>query len=128
MSHQAHNAKSLTTIQILAAVSAANTAAATSLGIDISDYEGVLTVTQNIGVVSGGSITGKLVTSDASDLSGSVDVPGGGFTAVTTSTDPAAESLHVEVSSLKKYIGYVGTIVTGGVLVGVTAVGSKKIV
>lgn len=128
MSYNANNAKGLTTSQLIAAVSAANTAAATSLGVDISEYEGVITVTQNVGVVTAGSITGKLVTSDASDLSGSVDVTGGGFTAVTTANDPAAQSVTVSCSALKTYIGYVGTIATGPAVVGVTMVGQKATV
>lgn len=128
MSYNANNAKGLTTSQLIAAVSAANTAAATSLGVDISEYEGVITVTQNVGVVTAGSITGKLVTSDASDLSGAVDVTGGGFTAVTTANDPAAQSVTVACSALKTYIGYVGTIATGPAVVGVTMVGQKATV
>lgn len=125
MSYNANNAIGLTTSQLIAAVSAANTAAATSLGVDISEYEGVITVTQNVGVVTAGSITGKLVTSDASDLSGAVDVTGGGFAAVTTA---AAQSVTVSCSALKTYIGYVGTIATGPAVVGVTMVGQKATV
>lgn len=128
MSYQAHNAKSTTTVQVLAPANAANTAGATSLGVAVGDYEGVLTFTQNVGTVTGGSITGKLVHSDASDLSGATDVTGGGFAAITTSNDPAIESLHVEVSALKAYVGYVGTIVTGPAQVGVAMLGSKKTV
>lgn len=128
MSYQANNALGLTTTQVLAPANAANTAAATSLGVDISEYEGTLTVTQNVGVVTGGSITGKLVTSDASDLSGSVDVTGGGFTAVSTANDPAIQSVHVQCSALKTYIGYVGTIVTGPAYVGVSMLGNKATV
>lgn len=128
MSYQAHNAKSTTTTQVLAPANAANTAAATSLGVAVGDYEGVLTFTQNVGVVTGGSITGKLVHSDASDLSGATDVTGAAFAAVSTSNDPAIESLHVEVSALKAYVGYVGTIATGPAYVGVAMLGSKKTV
>lgn len=128
MSYQSNNALGLTTIQVLAPANAANTAAATSTGVDISEYEGTITVTQNVGIVTGGTITGKLVTSDASDLSGAVDVTGGGFTAVSTATDPAIQSVHVQCSSLKKYIGYIGTIVTGPAYVGVSMFGSKSTV
>lgn len=128
MSYQASNAKGQTTTQILAPANAANTAAATSAGVDVSEYEGALTFTQNVGVVTGGSITGKLVTSDASDLSGAVDVTGGGFTAVSTSNDPAIESVHIQCSALKKYVGYIGTIATGPAQVGVSMIGSKATV
>jgi hypothetical protein len=115
----------VTTLQLLASVDAAATANATSAaGVDISDYEGYLIVTQNVGLLDGGSLTGKVITSASSDLSDPSDVAS--FTQVTTSTDPAAQSLSIQVSDCKKYIGYVGTIVTGGAIVGCTAVGVKK--
>jgi hypothetical protein len=117
----------VTTLQLLASVDAAATAnASTVTGIDVTDYEGFLIVTQNVGLLDGGSITGTVITSASSDLSSPTTV--GTFTAVTTSTDPAAQSISVELNKCKKYIGYVGTIVTGGALVGCTAVGKKKTV
>lgn len=125
MSYNANNAKGLTATLILASVAAANTAAATSLGVDVSQYEGTLTFVQNIGVVTAGSIDGKLVHSDASDLSGAEDVSGATFAQVTTSTDPAVEAIHVQAAALKKYVGYVGTIATGPALVGVAMLGQK---
>lgn len=126
MSYNASNAKGLTTTQLLAPADAANTAAATTAGVDISAYEGTLTFTQSIGVVTAGSITGKIVTSAASNLSNSSDA--GTFTQITTSTDPASESIHIQCSALKQYIGYVGTIVTGPAVVGVTMQGQTATV
>ena len=115
----------VTTLQLLASVDAAATAnASTVTGLDVTEYEGYLIVTQNVGLLDGGSITGTVITSASSDLSDPTTV--GTFTAVTTSTDPAAQSISVPCAGLKQYIGYVGTIVTGGALVGCTAVGTKK--
>lgn len=123
----ASNAKSVTTLQLLASVDAANTAAASTVtGLDITEYEGFLIVTQNVGLLDAGSITGTVITSASSDLSSPTTV--GTFTAVTTSTDPAAQSIAIEVNKCQQYIGYVGTVVTGGALIGCTAVGAKKYV
>lgn len=117
----------VTTLQLLASIDAAATAnASTVTGIDVLDYEGFLIVTQNVGLLDGGSITGTVITSASSDLSDPTTV--GTFTAVTTANDPAAQSISVELNKCQRYIGYVGTIVTGGALVGCTAVGKKKTV
>ena len=126
MSYHSSNAQSLTTVQLLAPVAAAATANATGTGVDVSEYEGTLTFTQNIGVVTAGSITGKIVTSDNSNLTSSSDA--GTFTAITTSNDPAVQSIHIECSKLKTYVGYVGTIVTGPAVVGVTMQGANATV
>lgn len=123
----ASNAQSVTTLQLLASVDALDTAAASTVtGLDITEYEGFLIVTQNVGLLDGGSITGTIITSAASNLSSPTTV--GTFTAVTTSTDPAAQSIAIEVNKCQQYIGYVGTVVTGGALIGCTAVGAKKYV
>jgi hypothetical protein len=117
----------VTTLQLLASIDAAATAnASTVTGLDVAGLEGFLIVTQNVGILDGGSITGTVITSAASDLSDPTTV--GSFTAITTSTDPAAQSISVELNKCQKYIGYVGTIATGGALVGCTAVGRMKTV
>ena len=117
----------VTTLQLLASVDAAATANATSAaGIDVTDYEGFLIVTQNVGILDGGTIVGTVITSASSNLSSPTTV--GTFTSVSTSTDPAAQSVSIELNKCQQYIGYVGTIVTGGALVGCTAVGKKKTV
>jgi hypothetical protein len=119
--------QAVTTMQLLASIDAAATAnASTTTGIDVLDYEGFLIVTQNVGLLDGGSITGTIITSATSNLADPTTV--GTFTAVTTASDPAAQSISVELNKCQRYIGYVGTIVTGGALVGCTAVGKKKTV
>jgi len=121
-------AQSLSTVTLLASVDAANTAAATGTMVDISAWDGAIVVTQNCGILDGGSLTGSIQTGDASNGSDAADLTGADFTAVTTSTDPASQSIVIQASACKKYIRYVGTIVTGGALIGVTAVGTPKIV
>ena len=119
-------ARSVTTLQLLASIDAAATANATGTGVDISEFEGFLIVTQNCGLLDAGTLTGKIITSASSDLSDPTDVIS--FTQVTTSTDPNVQSVVIECNACKKYIGYIGTIATGGALIGCTAVGSKKYV
>jgi len=119
--------QAVTTMQLLASVDAAATANATSAaGIDVTDYDGFLIVTQNAGILDGGTLIGTVITSASSNLSSPTTV--GTFTTVSTSNDPAAQSLSIELNKCLQYIGYVGTIVTGGALVGCTAIGKKKTV
>lgn len=114
----------VTTLQLLAPVDAAATANATGTGIDVSTLEGYLIVTQNVGVVDAGSITGTIITSAASNMSSPTTV--GTFTAVTTSNDPLSQSISISLNKCQQYISYLGTIVTGGALVSCTAVGRDK--
>ena len=125
MSLNPSNTGGLTTTQLLASISAAATANATGTGVDVSEYEGSLVFTQNIGLITG-TIDGKIITSDASNLSSPSDA--GTFTQITASTDPASQSITIQCSALKKYVGYIGTIGTGPALVGCTMLGQKSIV
>ena len=119
--------QAVTTMQLLASVDAAATAnATTATVIDINDYEGFLIVTQNAGILDGGTLIGTVITSATSNLADPTTV--GTFTTVSTSNDPLAQSISIEVNKCKQYIGYIGTIVTGGALVGCTAIGKKKTV
>lgn len=119
-------AKSLTTTAMLSSVSCANTAAATQgTGTDISAYEGTLVFIENVGTITG-TLAGKIITSASSNLADPTDV--GTFTARTTSNDNATSTLEVNCSALQQYVGYVGTIVTGPALIGVSVTGSLKYV
>jgi hypothetical protein len=119
-------AKALTHTAMLSSVSCANTAAATQgTGTDISAYEGTLVFIENVGTITG-TLAGKIITSAASNLSSPTDV--GTFTARTTSNDNEVMVLEVQCSALKQYVGYVGTIVTGPALIGVSVAGSLKYV
>ena len=119
-------AKSLTTTAMLSSVSCANTAAATQgTGTDISAYEGTLVFIENVGTITG-TLAGKIITSASSNLSSPTDV--GTFTARTTSNDNECKTLEVNCSALQQYVGYVGTIVTGPALIGVSVTGSLEYV
>lgn len=115
-----------TAFSLLNSVSAAATANATGPGVSLvaSDYEGSIEITQNIGAVTG-SITGKI--QDSPDGSTDwQDVAGATFTAVSSAN--SVQRIRIGAQETRGHIRYVGTIVTGPALVGVTASGIKKTV
>lgn len=116
-----NSAKSASAVTLLKPASAADTAAATGLGVAIGQYEGDLMITQHVGVVTAGSITGKLQECDDAAGTNAVDITGAVFTAVTTANDdPNIQKITVDSNSLSKnYLRYVGTIVTGPAILGV---------
>lgn len=118
-----------TATSLIDAVSAANTAAATSGSgkwLDVRTYEGDIVVVQQIGAVTG-SITGKLQSATDANGTGAADISGYTYTAVSS-----ANNTQTVVVDPKKvvggFLGYVGTIATGPALVSVSAVGQKKYV
>jgi cellobiose-specific phosphotransferase system component IIB len=111
---------SLTTA-LLAAASCANTAAATGTGVDLVEYEGPVVIVQNHGA-STGTLNGKI--QDSADNITFNDVSGLTFTQSTTTAD--VQSLVVQSKQVRRYIKYVGTVVTGPQVVGVTMTGVKK--
>lgn len=125
-------ASAATSTALLNAVDAANTAAATSgtgLWLDVRPYDGEILVTQNVGVVTAGSITGKLQSATDANGTGAADITGATFTAVTTANDPSSQKVAVDVRQVTGgFLGYVGTIATGPAAVSVVASGKKKIV
>lgn len=111
-----------TAVNVLAAVSAANTAAATSSAVDLLGYEGPVLVIQNHGTGTG-TLDGKL--QDSGDGSTDwQDVTGATFTQVTTTAN--TQKLALSPRGVRRYVRYVGTIVTGPHLIGVTLVGMGK--
>jgi hypothetical protein len=113
--------------QLLPPASCANTAAATSgngFWTDLSAYEGDVLVTQTIGAVTG-SITGKLQAADDANGLNAADITGATFTAVSAANNVQSIAINAR-GTAKKFIGYVGTIVTGPALAGVVAHGVKK--
>lgn len=110
---------------------AARTATVTGTGVDVSAYEGVLKVTQNVGTTTGTSPTlaGKIQAS--ADNSAWSDVSGATFTGATGATKQSiALDLRVVGTTVAgaKYIRYVGTIggTTPSFSMGVYATGAKK--
>ena len=114
-------------VQMLAPISAAATVNATSAWIDVRKYEGDLVIVSNIGIITG-TITPTI--EDATDGSGTgaatVTPAEGAFTQVTTSNDPLQEKRTIPAGSVRGWIRYVGTIVTGPALVGVTLLAHPK--
>ena len=112
-----------TVTMVLSPVSAANTAAATGVGVDLLDYEGPVVITQHCGLGTG-TLVGKI--QDSADNSSFADVTGLDFTSKTTAV--AIEKLVVQSKQVRRYIKYVGTVTTGPQIVGVSMVGVKKTV
>lgn len=110
-----------TVVNLLSPVSAANTAAATSTGIDLMDYDTPVVVTQHKGLGTG-SLDGKI--QDSADNSSFADVAGLAFAQETTAV--GIQKLVVNPKSVRRYIRYLGTIVTGPQIVGVSVAGVKK--
>ena len=124
-----NQAQASTVFNLMDAGEKADTAAAsTSTYISIAEVEGFLAVTQQVGVVTAGTIVGKLVHADDASGTNVADITGATFTSVGTATDNSVQKIVVAVNGLKPFIGYVGTIATGPAVVGVTALGTKKYV
>lgn len=122
-------ASAATATSLIDAVSAANTAAATSGAgkwLDVRIYDGEFLVTQQIGAVTG-SITGKLQSASDANGTGAADITGAAFTIVSASNNTQTFALDPKKVT-GGFLGYVGTVVTGPVLVSVTAAAKKKVV
>jgi cellobiose-specific phosphotransferase system component IIB len=115
-------ASGATAAHLLAAVSAANTAAATGSAVDLIDYDTPVAIVQSHGA-STGTLDGKIQDS-ADGSTGWADVTGATFTQSTTTAD--VQVLALNPKSVKRYVRYVGTVVTGPQVVGVALVGVKK--
>lgn len=119
---QFNYAGAATVQHLLAAVSAANTAAATGAAVDMIDYDSPVVITQSHGLGTG-TLDGKI--QDSPDGVGSwVDIAGATSTQSTTTAD--VKVLALNPKSCRRYIRYLGTIVTGPHLVSVSVAGVKK--
>lgn len=113
--------------QILSTISATNTAGATSGSgnwMDTAAYTGDILVTLSTGAVTG-SVTGKLQAADDANGTNAADITGATFTAISAANKVQSLSVNSD-STAKRYIGFVGTVVTGPVLISVTGHGVKK--
>jgi hypothetical protein len=114
---------------LIDSASCANTAAATSGSgkwLDVRPYDSDICVVQQIGAVTG-SITGKLQSASDANGTSAADITGATFTAVSSSNN--TQFVRVDPKKVVGgFLGYVGTIVTGPVLVSVTAFGQKHVV
>ena len=118
-----------TMTSLIDAVSAANTAAATSGAgkwLDVRPYDGEILVIQQVGAVTG-SVTGKLQSATDANGTGAADITGATFRIVSSAN--STQSIAVDPKKVVGgFLGYVGTVATGPVLISVTAGGKKKIV
>lgn len=111
-----------TAVHLLASASAANTAAATGAAVDLNEYDSPVVIVQSHGTGTG-TLDGKI--QDSADGSTDwQDVSGATFTQSTTTAD--VKKLVLNPKSVRRYIRYVGTIVTGPQNVAVTMAGVKK--
>jgi len=124
----ASQASAATSTQILRAISAANTAAATTgsgVWLDVRNYDGELLCIQSLGAVTG-TIAGKLQSATDVNGTGAADITGATF---GTNTANSTSKVVVDVKAVVGgFIGYVGTIVTGPSLVSVSVSGKLKVV
>ena len=109
-----------TAVSLSASASQASTV--TGAAVDLIDYEGPVAIIQNHGTGTG-SLDGKIQDS-ADGSTGWADVPGAVFTQSTTTAD--IKSLSLWPKQIRRYIRYVGTIVTGPQNVAVQLIGVKK--
>lgn len=123
-----NQASAATSTSLLDAVSAANTAAATSGSgkwLDVRIYDGEILVTQNLGAVTG-TIAGKLQSATDANGTGAADITGYTF---GTNTANSTSSQAVDPKKVVGgFLGYVGTIATGPSLVSVVASAKKHVV
>jgi hypothetical protein len=117
----------LTRTKMLAAVSAANTAAATSAYIDVRGYDGQVAVEISQGVITG-TVDYTFSTNDAANSSGAtLIVPlGGALAQITTSNDDAVYTAIFDAKQLRGYLSVIGTVGTGPAVVSYTFIGRKK--
>ena len=105
-------------VNLLYPISAANTAAATSAWIDVREAEGDIVFTNQMGVLTAGSLTWTI--EDATDGSGTGAAgitPNEGAYAAGASNQIQKRTLNA--SAVRGWVRCVGTIVTGPALVGV---------
>lgn len=129
-----NQASAATMTGLLDAVSATNTATATSGSgkwLDVRTYDGEILVSQNVGALGGTAptITGKLQSASDANGTGAADITGATFTLVSASVNN--QSIAVDPKRVTGgFLGYVGTVAgtTPTVLVSVVAGGKKHVV
>lgn len=110
------DARAATGVNVLPAISAADTTAATSGWIDVRPYKGTLRFTINTGAITG-SLAGKLRSASDSGGTGAADITGATHTTVSTANQ--VRTIIIPATTAP-YIQYVGTVTTGPVLISVS--------
>jgi hypothetical protein len=108
------------TVNVVEAQSAAATV--TSAGVDIRDFSGPVLIVQNGGLGTG-TLDGKI--QDSADNVTFADIPGAVF--AQKGTAAGVLSTVVLSQTVRRYVRYVGTIVTGPQLVSVSLSGFRQI-
>lgn len=123
-----HSLQAVSLLGGIAPSNAADTAAATSGWINVSQVIGDIRIICDAGVVTGGSLTPTIEHADDDQgANGAAVTPiDGAFTVVTTSNDPLRQVRHVAANSVGPFIRFVGTIATGPAQVGVVIEGRLK--
>lgn len=120
-------AKAAKVQQLLPSKNAANTATATGAWIDIRTMVGAPVVIQNVGAVTG-SITGAIETAEDDNGTNNealiLDGASNNFTLANAANNIQVRSFDINKS--KGYVRYVGTIVTGPVVVGASIITRPK--
>lgn len=102
--------------------SASQASTVTGASVEMLDYEGPVAIVQSHGTGTG-TLDGKIQDS-ADGSTGWADVTGATFTQRTTTA--AIDVIALNPKQTKRYIRYVGTIVTGPQNLAVVVVGVKK--
>lgn len=125
----ANQAQAETPLLMLASISCANTAAATSAWIAVAGYEGVVKIVISVGVITG-TVDFTFSTNDAaSDTGEDLIVPlGGALAQITTSNDVAVYVANFDARVIQGYLKVIGTVGTGPALLSYTLIGRKKTV
>lgn len=128
MSLDSQTAGSIVSRVALPSVSATNTAGATTSTsggyVDTQDLEGDLVL-----VVVTGAITGSVIVKvqSASDANGTGAADMTGYATGSISTAAQTATIVIPRSAMTaRYLGVVGTVTTGPVLIGAVLIGSKK--
>lgn len=125
-----HNQASAATMtNILPSVSAAATSNATSSTghwLDVRPYDGEILVVQSTGAITG-SVIGKLQSATDANGTSAADITGATMANVSTANQVRTYAIDPK-KVVGGFLGFVGTITTGPVLISVSAGGKKKYV
>jgi hypothetical protein len=109
-------------IVVTLAASASQASTLTGAAVDLLDYDGNIAIVQSHGIGTG-TLDGKIQDS-ADGSTGWVDVAGATFVQSTTTAD--IQKIVFAAKSTRRFIRYIGTIVTGPQNLSVILIGLKK--
>lgn len=117
----------MTQTKLIAPVSAANTAAATSAWTAVTGYEGEVAVIIGVGIITGTLDITFSTNTSGSDTGATAVVPKGGAIAqITTSNDDVVHIAVFDSTQLRGHLKVVGTVGTGPALIHYSLLGRTK--